>query len=347
MKDFRGWRTDLTQHAIDLEELIRGCPERDCIPAIDRPLFTNVEEADLWLESRSPVAVLRYAGESRAYPLQILIRHEIVNDQLGDAAMTITYCPLCNTTIAFDRHLGNHLLDFGVSGYLRRSDLVMYDRQTESFWQQATGQGIVGKFTGRRLTPVSAPVLSWRDFKADAPQGLVLSRDTGYPWDYQQHGFAGYDSRPRPLERYFHYPLDERLPAMERVAALSGENGSLAIPFSALAERRVMNIELDERPLVVFWAPGTASMLDTNRIDTSQDVGAAAVFSRTLGEGILTFRASGEGSFVDEETSSSWTIAGRALAGPLAGAQLTGFPHTDAFWFSWASFYPTVRIVRE
>ncbi len=122
-------------------------------------------EAARWLGAREPVAVVTVGDEARAYPLEILIWHEIVNDIIADQPVAVTYCPLCNTALAFERRMDGAVLDFGTTGRLRYADLVMYDRQTESWWQQATGEGIVG-YAGRRLRFIPAPVMSWRDFCA-------------------------------------------------------------------------------------------------------------------------------------------------------------------------------------
>jgi hypothetical protein len=144
------WRTDFSRHTVPLEEILSGGPPKDGIPAIDRPIFVTVSQASRWLEDNEPVAVVEIGGEVKAYPLQILIWHEIVNDFVGGVPVSITFCPLCNTTLAFDRRFDGRVLDFGTTGNLRHSDMVMYDRQTETWWQQATGEGIVGEYAGRR-----------------------------------------------------------------------------------------------------------------------------------------------------------------------------------------------------
>ena len=176
------WKTDFTKLAVPWDELVSGGPPKDGIPAIDEPSFQTIREADDWLEDREPVAVVRVGSSAKAYPLQILMWHEIVNDRVGDTPVSVTFCPLCNTTLAFDRRFGDLLLDFGTTGRLRHSDLVMYDRQTETWWQQATGEGIVGAHAGERLTFVPAPVLSWRDVKEQrsrTPGCFRATRATG------------------------------------------------------------------------------------------------------------------------------------------------------------------------
>jgi hypothetical protein len=340
------WRTDFTRHTVPLEEIVSGGPPKDGIPALDRPRFQSVREARRWLSDQEPVAVVRIAGEVKAYPLQILIWHEIVNDEVGGAPVTVTFCPLCNTTLAFERAFDGRILDFGTTGRLRHSDMVMYDRQTESWWQQATGEGIVGEYAGEKLAFVPAPVLSWREVRTRLPEARVLSRDTGHERPYGRNPYEGYDRRRGPIASFFQGPRDDRLPAMERVVALEAGGQPLAIPFSVMEERKVMALTLDGDPVVVFWSPGTASAVDAGQMATGRDVGSTAVFSSVLEGRHLTFGAGGDGTFRDRETGSTWTLAGDAVAGPLKGRSLEPLPHGNHFWFAWAAFKPETRIIR-
>ena len=154
------WRTAFNNHTVPLEEIVSGGPPKDGIPAIDSPFFVSVSTADEWLADREPVALIEIGDIARVYPLQILIWHEIVNDPIGDVPVTITFCPLCNTTLAFDRRFEGRVLDFGTTGRVRHSDLVMYDRQTETGWQQASGRGIVGELSGGRCEFIGVPGVS-------------------------------------------------------------------------------------------------------------------------------------------------------------------------------------------
>jgi hypothetical protein len=185
-----GWKTDFSKHTVPLSEIQSGGPPRDGIPPIDRPAFVDSAVASEWLADNEPVVVYEENGDARAYPLQILIWHEIVNDTVGGRPVTVTFCPLCNTAIAFDRRLDGVTYDFGTTGNLRRSDLVMWDRQTESWWQQITGEAIVGALAGARLTPVPAAIQSFAAFRAAFPNGRVLSRETGVRRDYGRHRYA-------------------------------------------------------------------------------------------------------------------------------------------------------------
>ena len=243
------WKTDFSKHTVPFEEFASGGPPKDGIRSVDHPSFVTIREADEWLADRDPVALVSLNGEARAYPLSILIWHEIVNDEIAGRPVSVTYCPLCNTTIAFDREFRGRILDFGTTGRLRHSDLVMYDRQTETWWQQATGEGLVGEHAGEQLTFLPVTVLSWRDVKAQRPSARVLSRDTGFsPTFAQRYGtspYEGYDRGNGPWRQFFRFGRDDgRLPAMERIVALEHADEHLAVPFSVLADERVANVRV-------------------------------------------------------------------------------------------------------
>jgi hypothetical protein len=340
--DFTGWATDTTQAAIDLAELIPGCPERDCISSIDEPRFDTPAEGDAWLDPRAPVAVV---GD-RAYPLQILARHEIVNDEVEGRPVAVTYCPLWNTAVAFDRTVGGEVLAFGVSGFLRHRNLVMYDRgDSESLWLQATGEGLVGDATGEVLDMLPIPVMSWADFKEFEPDGRVLSRETGRDFDYDLQPYAGYDGPRGLLERLKDWGENAVLPPMERVVAMGVGGEGVAVPFRVLRESRAVHTDVDGEPVVVFWGPGTVTVLDAATVEDSRDVGAVGAFYPEAAGRTLSFEAAGDGRFTDDATGSTWAVSGRAVAGPLEGSRLEPVTYTNAFWFGWREFRPQTRLV--
>ena len=327
--------TDFTKHSVDYSEFLSGGPPPDGIPAIDNPMFEDVSAADGWLEDASPVMFFEWNEDARAYPLTILIYHEIVNDVVGELPVALTFCPLCNATIAFDRTLPDGtLLDFGTTGNLRNSDLVMYDRQTKSWWQQFTGEAIVGELTGTQLELLPSQIISWQDFKSRHPDGTVLSRETGHVRSYGRNPYGGYDNiNSNPF--LYDGELDGRLPAVERIVALQVEGIDIAYPFSALRGVKVVNDEIAGIPLVVFWKEGTSSTFGAS----TEDVGSTGVYLRKLGDGILTFEPAGDG-FRDEQTGSLWNIFGEAVEGSLAGEKLERIVAGENFWFAWAAFKP-------
>ncbi len=333
------WRTDFSKHSVPLEEIVSGGPPKDGIPAIDRPRFESVRAANRWLSDRDPVMIVEHGSETRAYPLAILIWHEIVNDQVGGLPVAVTFCPLCNTALVFDRRVEGRLLDFGTTGRLRHSDLVMYDRQTESWWQQATGEAIVGELTGTKLTFVPQTTLAWRTARETYPNLQVLSRNTGHDRPYGRNPYVGYDDRGNsPIRQFFRRDTDPRLPAMERVVALELGEG-WAVGFETLGRVRVVNEQAAGTPFVVFWQEGAASALDAAEISQGRDVGQTAAFDRRIEGRTLRFQAV-EGGFRDRETGSRWDLAGRAVAGPLRGQRLQAIPHGNHFWFAWVVFRP-------
>ena len=332
------WLTDFSRHTVPYDEFLSGGVPRDGIPPLDDPQFESIEDADAWLEDVQPVVALEINGEAKAYPLAILTWHEIANDEVGGVPVSVTFCPLCNSAVAFDRRVGDVVLDFGVSGNLRNSDLVMWDRQTESWWQQLTGEGIVGVYAGYQLTLVPAQIVSWEDFKGAFPGANVLSRDTGHSREYGRNPYYGYD-RVDQSPFLFKGEPDGRLLPMERVAALMLDGQPVAFPFMALEREKVVNYSLNGRDLVVLFQPGTASALDQTHIAESRDVGATGVFDTNLDGQKLTFRLGADG-FTDNETESVWNVLGQAVSGPLAGKSLTPIVHGNHFWFAWAAFAP-------
>jgi Protein of unknown function (DUF3179) len=225
---------------------------------------------------------------------------------------------------------------------LRRSDLVMYDRQTESWWQQLGGDAIVGRYSGRRLRPVEAEILSWREFKRTHPTGDVLSRDTGFERAYGRTPYARYDdleSRPS----LYSGRIDPRLPPMERVLALRKRGETVAFAFSALRSRGALNARLGGLPIVAVHIPDVASALDRERIAASRNVGSARAFVRRAGGRTVTLERRGR-VIVDHETGSTWTTGGEAVAGPLHGRRLHKLRAEQLFWFALVAFDRQVRV---
>jgi hypothetical protein len=329
------WSTDFTTHSVDLGEFISGGPGKDGIRSLDQPKFDSASEVGDVLIDREPVIALELNGDARAYPLGILTRHEIVNDVVGGVPVAVTFCPLCNSAIVFQRELDGVVYEFGVSGFLRNSDMVMFDRQTDTWWQQFTGDAVVGELTGSLLDVVPSSVVSWGDFRSTYPNGQVLSRDTGFPIDYGFNPYVNYDSDESPF--LFRGEPDTRLSPIERVVAVELNDDAIAYPFSLLEDN------VGGESIVVFFQPGTASALGGSVIAEAQDIGAVGVFQPTAAGQILTFGVEGD-DIIDNETSSRWNVLGKAVEGPLAGEELAPVVHGDHFWFAWAAFNPDTRI---
>ena len=337
------FKTDFSRASVSFEDILSGGPPKDGIPAIDAPQFVDVAEADAWLKPNEPVIRVQIGPDARAYPLQILMWHELVNDTVGGVPVVVSFCPLCNTAIAFERMVGGRVLDFGTTGRLRYSNLIMYDRQTESWWQQGPGTAIVGELTGAQLKFVPAAVVSWADFKSVHPDGRVLSRDTGHTRPYGRNPYEGYDDVNRPPFLYQGPAISGTLPAVARVLGIELGGEAVAYPFEVLQQARVVSDSVGGTPIVVFWAPGTASALDAAAVPDGRDVGAANAFERRLDGRLLEFSFDGE-RIVDAETGSAWDLFGRAVSGPLEGEALTPVVAVNHFWFSWSVFKPGTRV---
>jgi hypothetical protein len=340
-----GWRTDFTKASVNLGEFLGGGPPKDGIPAIDAPRYESIADARRWLRDRSPVISLVVGDEARAYPLAVLMWHEIVNDTLGGVAVVVTFCPLCNTALVFEREIDGVVHDFGTTGNLRASDLVMYDRRTESWWQQATGEAIVGELTGTRLTFLPAQIVGLGDFERAYPEGDALSRETGVSREYGRNPYVGYDTIDQNPFMFEESP-DGRLSPKERVVTVGEGTEAVAVPYSEIRTVGAARITVGGDELVVFWTPGTASALNGPNIDESKDIGATGVFRPLLDGRRLTFaREGGEDAPIrDEETGSTWSILGIAVDGELEGSRLEPVVHADHFWFAWAAFAPETTI---
>ena len=260
--------TDFENTTVDSwAEILSGGPPKDGIPALDGPQFVHADK-ETRIADREPVITLALDGHpARAYPIRYLTWHEIVNDRIGGAPVTVTFCPLCNSAMVFDGRVRGRTLTFGVTGKLRNSDMVMYDRETQSWWQQAQGIGIVGEMTGTELRQLPSWMESWADFKAAHPQGLVMA-EPSYPRDYGRNPYRGYDSLTRPF-LYSGDPPPHGIPALERVVRV----GNRAWPLTRLAEAE----QVTEAGVTIRWRAGQASALDSGQIAKGRDVGSIRV----------------------------------------------------------------------
>ena len=317
----------------------------DVIRAVDDPAFSTAAVAAEWLGEDQPVVVLTSGGESRAYPLLILTWHEIVNDTVAQTPVAVTYDPLSNAAVAFDRRVAGRTETFGVSGKLYRSGLVMFDRRTHSLWPQLPGRAVRGPLEGTRLEALPTQIASFGAFRAAYPDGRILSRETGLVRAYGFNPYEGYDSRSAPFSFFAPRP-DPRQPVMERVVGVFAGGEDRAFPYATLrADGGVVADRLGGRDIVVLWRAGTRSPVDAPLMRDGREVGSTGVFVPVLDGRRLTLEATPEG-FRDRETGSTWSMLGVAVAGPLAGRALTPVLHLDVFWFAWAAFAPATTIFR-
>jgi hypothetical protein len=274
-----GWnRTDFSRTIVEWSEVLSGGPPKDGIPAIDEPHFKQVTEST-GLQATDPIISVEINDDARAYPLKILIWHEIVNDTVGGTPVTVTFCPLCNASIVFDRRVGGTVLDFGTTGKLRHSDLIMYDRQTESWWQQFTGKGIVGVHAGKDLKILPARIEAFSEFAARHPLGKVLVPIDPSFRDYGRNPYEGYDTSVSPF--LYRGDMPTGIDPMARVVVIRRENAAPLIVALDLVRRRKT---FDHSGYRLSWKAGQSSALDAAEISKGRDVGTIAVIEKVTGK---------------------------------------------------------------
>lgn len=326
---------------VNPRDLISGGPPPDGIPPIDNPVFLPVQSNLELLPDVEPVVALEINGDARAYPIRAMVWHEIVNDTVGDVPVAVTYCPLCNSAATYERTIEGSETTFGTSGRLFASALVMYDRATESLWTHYNGEAVVGVLAGARLVEHASPLMAWGDFRDAYPTGQVLDwTQSGVDRDYGRNPYTGYDD-PDNTPFLFRGALDDRAQAMQRVVGLEIEGTSAAYALDGLStgDGSATNTVVGGEPVVILWKAGQSSALDGGSINDGRDVGSVAAFEPVVEGQTLVFEHRAVG-FVDLETGSTWSIAGEAVEGPLAGTRLTRIPHLDTFWFAWSTYQP-------
>lgn len=259
-------KTDFSKTSIDFADIMSGGPPKDGIPSIDDPQFHPLEQ-ERKVGPKEPVIGLVINGDARAYPLRILMWHEIVNDIVGGVPVAVTYCPLCNTSIVFERQIGKTLYDFGTTGKLRFSDLVMYDRQTQSWWQQFSGQAIVGALLDTQLVTVPSRLESFENFAKRFPEGKVLRGDPSARRDYGRNPYANYDSARMPF--LYRGDMPKGISPMARVVVITSQGQKHAVALELLRKKRSLKLG----DVSLFWVPGQNSALDHARIKKGRDVG--------------------------------------------------------------------------
>ena len=305
--------TDGVKHIVPLDKIRSGGPPRDGIPSIDNPQFVKASEAD-FVSDDDVVIGLKINDETKAYPLSILVWHEIVNDNVGDTPVTVTYCPLCFTNQVFERTINGQEVEFGTSGKLYNSNLVMYDRLTESYWSQALGTAIVGELAGYELEKIPFDVITWKDWKTLHPESLVLSTDTGHLRPYGVDPYGSYYTDPRIL-----FPVenkDDRLPLKSLIVGFHHRNLYKAYKQENVESSQVINDEIFGKSILLV----------------SQFSGNTKAFERTVNDQVLEFEYL-DAKLIDLQTQSEWSYEGVAISGPLKGTELTRIAIEPGFWF--------------
>ncbi len=314
--------TNGIRHIIPLDEIKSGGPPKDGIPSIDNPKFVIDAE---FVSDDELVIGLRLNGETRAYPLSILVWHEIVNDKIGNTPVAVTYCPLCFTTQVFDRTINGKETEFGTSGKLYNSNLVMYDRNTDSMWSQALGLAVVGELTGVELEKIPFDLAKWSDWKKLYPDTIVLSTDTGHSRPYGSDPYGDYYTDSRII-----FPVknsDDRMHPKEIILGFDNNESFKAYKISDVESQKIINDKINEENLVLV------SIVPS----------LVRAFDRTVDSQVLEFTLDGI-IMSDKQTGSEWNLDGMAVSGPLQGKQLGRIPFNPGFWFEWVAFHPTTEV---
>jgi hypothetical protein len=316
---------------VPLDQIVSGGPPPDGIPSIDNPKFISIQEANKYLEDSELVLGLNINGDVRAYPLQILVWHEIVNDKVNDVPVAVTYCPLCFTNQVFNRTLDNgQVLEFGTSGKLYNSNLVMYDRTTKSLWSQAMAQGIVGKFAGVKLERIPFDIAYWKEWKELYPDSKVLSRDAGSARPYGADPYGDYYTNGDVL-----FPIsnkDSRLGLKEIVIGFENNGQYKAYKLQETENKNVINDQVNGKHLALY----SLYPFMVRAYDPLVD-GRVLEFSYNTKDQ----------NFVDKQTSSSWNFEGKAVSGQMKGKQLIRLPFDQGFWFEWVAFHPKTELYQD
>lgn len=302
---------------------------RDAIPPIYNPVFESAAEADGWLSDNNLILGYADGDAAFAYPIRILNFHEIVSHEVNGRAVVATYCPLCRSGVMYDRSVNGDVLLFGNTSALYESDMVMLDHQTGSYWVQVSGEAVVGPLTGSRLTVLPSQTTTWGLWKEQHPETLSLSRDTGYSRDYSRNPFLGYRESINRSGR-FAFPVSEagRDPRLDPGALVLGvEIGNItrAYPLEPV-DNGVINDAVGETAVVIFVKGA-----------------AGAAYSPVVDSQTLTFTYS-NGTFVDDQTGTTWNLAGKALSGDLAGTQLEPLPSRSTLWFALIATFPELSL---
>ncbi|MBH0229421.1 DUF3179 domain-containing (seleno)protein [Halobacillus yeomjeoni] len=296
---------------------------RDGIPPLDRPSFTSADTLSSYIDREEAMIVIEGESEVRAYPVDDVMLHEIVNDYIDKVPVAVTFCPLCNSAIVFKRIVQERVLRLGVSGMLRNNDLIIWDDQTESWWQQFTGEAIAGDYYGQQLEMVPSLILAYEQVLDRYPQASILVRTEEDPLppahqtgDFKQRG-------PKMVDT-------------SKVIAAHIDGTPVAFRFESLKEKKVLTTIINEKRYVVFFNEKVKDM----GIERKEIQGQAFMYEARLNEKSLTFEVGSDGILFDVETSTKWSIYGEAVEGQLEGSHLnkvTTYPHFKAPWFK---FYP-------
>ncbi|MBI4174406.1 MAG: DUF3179 domain-containing protein [Candidatus Aenigmarchaeota archaeon] len=311
---------------VNISELSTALPE-GAIPEINNPVFLAADNATYPHDSDIVVGVV-YNGIAKAYPLGILTWHEVINDNFSGKPVAVTYCVFCRTAIAYESKIAGKTLTFKVTGLLYNANDLLVDIQTRSYWQQITGEAVMGDKIGRNLTKIPTEMTTWGLWKARYPETLVMSTATGFDRDYGVDPYGGYEESENTW--YFPKNEDRRLSVKEIVYGVAFDDGSRAYPKSNTTSAGVINDAVGRNKLLIVH---------------DKNLGTVKVFDRVLRGIELNFEII-DGKIIDTNTKSVWDYDGVAISGTFNGEKLKRVDAVQSFWYVWAGFYPKTGIFR-
>ncbi|MBI3413039.1 MAG: DUF3179 domain-containing protein [Candidatus Aenigmarchaeota archaeon] len=312
---------------VNISEISTPLPE-GAIPEINNPKFITAGSAT-YPEDKDLVAGMAYNGVTKAYPVKMLNLHEVVNDNFSGKPVSMTYCVLCRTPIAYEGRISGKKATFRVTGLLYNANDLLVDIETRSYWQQITGEAVVGDAIGKNLTKIPTEMTTWALWKAKYPDTLVMSSDTGFDRDYGTDPYGGYEESDKTW--YFPKKEDGRLFVKDIIYGVAFNEGSKAYPKSNVTSDGVINDQIGKNKLLIMH---------------DSDLDTVKVFDRVLRGTELNFETV-DGKIVDMKTKSSWNYEGVAVDGPLKTEKLKRIDATHSFWYVWAGFYPQTSVYKE
>jgi hypothetical protein len=316
--------TNGIKHRIPLDKIKGGGPPKDGIPSIDDPKFAEIQDSHFMSDSDTVIG-LEINGEAKAYPIFILVWHEIVNDNVGGVPVSVTYCPLCYTNQVFERIIDGQEVEFGTSGKLYNSNLLMYDRYTESYWSQALGTAVKGELTGYELNLIPFDVITWGDWKKIHPETVVLTTDTGHIRSYATDPYGNYYTEPRIMFPVEH--SDDRLHPKEIIIGFNQDDVFKAYKQNDIESKIIINDSIGNTPVML------TSLYSEN----------SRAFVRIIDGDVLDFVYE-NGKIFDSQTNSEWDYDGLSISGTYQGEQLERLPIEPGFWFEWVAFHPQTLV---
>lgn len=330
--DNNSWPQDIWLDALS-EIMIGGGPAKDGIPPIEDPNYISIAEAESFLDPRDAVFLVEIGEVVKIFPQRVMVRHEIVNDIINGENVSITYCPLTGSAIGYRGDIGMNTTTFGTSGRLVNSNLVMYDRATDSNWSQIPGVSISGTLRGSILETFPVIWTTYQLAKMKYPDAVVLSTDQGFDRDYDRDPYGSYVINGTyyqvgpPFNLKF-LASDNALPAKEVVVGIRINGSALAIRKSSLADDGIANLRVNDTHIVAVY---------------DESLNTVRTFSREIGDTVLNFELE-DGYMFDSETNSKWTISGYAISGDLRGTGLERVHSFDVMWFGWVAFFSETDI---